>query len=448
SLSSPNDSVLVGLIRAAGQRGLAAALPAIVRASSSDNPRLRRTAIEALGRLGGHREFELLQQQISKPSAATNLMVIVQALTEIARRLNEPEMAARPIASLLPVTDAQTRLRLYDCLARLGGATALNAMRQAAASDDPITREHAASLLANWPDTSALDELIAIAKTEYNPACRLIVLRGITNLIAHPSARTPDQTFEIYGQALQVTLTSNEKKLLIPGLASLGSREAMNILRSCLSDPELQDEAAKSIVQGMIDLILRSPLKAMEQIAQLRSANVDPQLRAELDVLWNFMATQTNAVNTWLIAGPYTSEGFGLELLLETPFGPEEPTVSVQWNPVSTTDAVPVVVIAPPPANQAVYLASCIVSDREQRAKLRLLARTPVRIWLNDVPVNAQFESYLKLELQQIANVALRKGENRLVVKLTVPTKGALLACTVEAMNAVRTSPFTKSGVR
>ncbi|MDH7502193.1 MAG: HEAT repeat domain-containing protein [Verrucomicrobiota bacterium] len=448
SLSSTNDSVLVGLIRAAGQRGLAAALPTIVRASSNDNPRLRRTAIEALGRLGGHREFELLQQHISKPSPATNPMAIVQALTEISQRLNEPEMAARPIVSLLPVTDAQTRLRLYDCLARLGGTTALNTMRQAAASDDPITREHTVNLLANWPDTSALDELIAIAKTEYNPACRLIVLRGITNLIAHPSARTPDQTFEIYSQTLQVTLTSNEKKLLIPGLASLASPEAMNVLRSCLSDPELQDEAAKSIIQGMVDLILQSPSKARGQIAQLRSANIAPQLRAELDVLWNFMATQTNAVNTWLIAGPYTSEGFGPELLLETPFGPEEPTVSVRWNPVSTTDAVPVVVIALPPANQAVYLASCIVSDREQRAKLRLLARTPVRIWLNDVPVNAKFESHLKLELQQIANVALRKGENRLVVKLPVPTKGALLACTVEATNPLRTSPFTKSGVR
>lgn len=448
SLSSTNDPVLVGLICAAGQRGLVDALPAIARASSSENPRLRRTAIEALGRLGGHHEFELLQQQISKSSSAINLMAIAQALTEISRRLNQPEMAARSIVAVLPAADEQTRVGLYDCLARLGGTTALNAVRQATASESPTTKEHALNLLANWPDTSALDELIAIAKTEYNPACRAIVLRGITNLIVRPSARTPDQTLEIYAQAWQLALTSNEKKLLIQGLASLGSPEATNILGSCLSDQELQDEAAKGIVQSIVGLFIESPLKAREQIIQFRSANPAPQLRAELDALWNLIANPANAVNTWLIAGPYASDDLGLDQLLETPLSPEEPTASAQWNPVPTTDGVPVVVIAPPPANQVVYLASCIVSDREQRVKLRLLACTPVRIWLNDVPVNAEFESPLKLDLQRLADVALRKGENRLVVKLPVPNKGALLACTVQATNPVRTQPFTKSDVR
>lgn len=447
SLRSANDSVLPGLIRAAGQRGLATALPAIVRASVNDNPRLRSTAIEAIGRLGGHQELELLQQQISKASSATDIVTIADALTEISRRLNEPEVSARLIVGVLNVTDAQTKLRLYDCLARLGGTTALNAVRQAAASDDPATKEHAVSLLANWPDTSALDELIAIAKIEYVPACRSIVLRGIANLIARPSARTPDQTFEIYAQALQLALTSNEKKLLIPGLASLGLPEARNMLKSYLSDPELQDEAAKGIVQCIVDLFIRSPSKAREEIALLRSANISQKLNAALDVLLSLAANHTNAVNTWLIAGPYSNDGLGVEQLLDTPFPPEEPTASVDWNSVSTNEGATAVVLAPASANQVVYLASCIVSDREQRAKLRLLARTPVRIWLNNVPVNATFASPPNFEPQQLIDVTLRKGENRLVVKLPVSTNAALLACTVDASNPVRTRPLTKSSV-
>lgn len=442
SLRSTNDAVLVGLIRAAAQRGLVAALPAIVRASAHDNPRLRHTAIEALGRLGGHQELELLQRQISKTSPATDTVAIAHAMTEISRRLNEPEVSARLIVGLLNAVDAQTRLRLYDCLARLGGTTALNAVRQAAASDNPITKEHAVSLLANWPDTSALDELIAIAKIEYDPACRSIVLRGIANLVARPSARTPDQTFEIYAQVLQVALTSNEKKLLIPGLASLGLPEARSILKSYLSDAELRDEAAKGIVQCIADLLIQSPSRAREEIALLRSENVSQKLDAELHILWDLAVNQTNAVNTWLIAGPYSTGGLGLEQLLDTPFPPEEPTASVEWNPVSTTETTPAVVVTSPSDNQVAYLASCIVSDREQRATLRLLARTPVRIWLDNVPVNSKFASSLNLELQQLADVTLRKGENRLVVKIPVSTNTALLACTVDAAHSVRAQPF------
>lgn len=448
SLRSTNDAVLVGLIRAAGQRGIVAALPAIVRAAAHDNPRLRHTAIEALGRLGGHQELELLQRQVSKTSSAADTVAIAHAMTEISRRLNEPEVSARLIVGLLNAADSQTRLRLYDCLAGLGGTTALNAVRQAAASDDPITKERAVNLLANWPDTSALDELIAIAKTEYDPSCRSIVLRGIANLAARPSARTADQTFEIYAQALQVALTSNERKLLIPGLASLGLPEARNILKSCLSDPDLRDEAAKGIVQGILDLFIQSPPKAREEIATLRSENISPRLNAELAILRDLTVNQTNAVNTWLIAGPYSTGGLELEQLLDTPFPPEEPTASVEWNPVSTTETTPAVVVTSSSDNQVAYFASCIVSDREQRATLRLLARTPVRIWLDNVPVNSKFASSLNLELQQIADVTLRRGENKLVVKLPVFTKAALLACVVDAAHLVRIQPLTKSSMK
>lgn len=225
-LKESGPAIRAELMRAAGRRGLKPALPEVCRAVSSDNLQLRIAGLEALGYLAGSEQRALVAERFLKAVFIEERIAAAGAFAAIARRGNDIEASARVLADALPVTDRETRPALYDALGHLGGVTALTAVSGAARNGEPADKERAITVLTRWPDSSALEELMAIAKTADNLRHHSIALRGFLSLIERPSARSPDQTLELYKQALAVALIEDDKNLIRSAVTKLSGVNA------------------------------------------------------------------------------------------------------------------------------------------------------------------------------------------------------------------------------
>ena len=206
-------------------------LPALLRATRHPDDTVKTVAARSLTQFEANAE---IVQRLAQMAATTPAV---------------PAAAARDALLRLRCADTETALAVLGCLGELGGTAALREVSRVAREGGPVLKDRAIAVLAGWPDSTAMDELMTIAKGADNLKHHALALRGFIELIAHPSARAPDQTVALYQQALEVALAPEEKKQVFVGLARLGHPAALRLLEPFLEDPRLRDEAGVAMLQ-------------------------------------------------------------------------------------------------------------------------------------------------------------------------------------------------------
>ena len=132
-----------------------------------------------------------------------------------------------------------------------------------------------------------------------------------------------------------------------------------------------------------------------------------------------------DSITAWRVAGPYVQEGKRYGELFDIAFGPEKPGAKgVAWRllPAGTDPKRPWILDllkAIGGAQRVAYALTWAHCDAAQAARLELGSDDGVKAWLNGKLVHANNTARAALPYTDKANVTLRAGWNRLLLKIT-----------------------------
>jgi len=112
---------------------------------------------------------------------------------------------------------------------------------------DAAVREGALRALAAWPDGSAAEALLPVARTAKDPTQRILAVRGLIRAIGLDSKRPAAATVALYKQAIEAATRPDEKKLALAGLAVVAHGDALKLAQSCANDAALKAEAEQAV---------------------------------------------------------------------------------------------------------------------------------------------------------------------------------------------------------
>ncbi|NLC56085.1 MAG: hypothetical protein GX774_04535, partial [Armatimonadetes bacterium] len=146
-LRSPEARSQLAGIDLAVRRGLSRFAPALLEVGASAEPQVRLAALKALGALAGAAEFPGLLKVMAGADEELELDAAEQALAAVCARMGDAEECAAKLAAGLAPAAPPQRAALLRVLAELGGARALQAVREALGDADPEVKATALQLL-------------------------------------------------------------------------------------------------------------------------------------------------------------------------------------------------------------------------------------------------------------------------------------------------------------
>lgn len=250
--SEPNQRLMgIDLI---GRRRMIAYVPALLKAASDQDAKVRPAALKRLGELASAADLSALLDLLVKARETQDLDAAQQAVAVVCTRANDPACADKVIERLAQAQPA-AKGSLLRVLSAVGGPKALKAV--SAAVNDSNAEVHAAALraLGSWQTADAAPELLALAQKAGNSTDKLLCLRSYLGLVDNPEFSV-DQRMSMCREVSGLAQTAEEKKLLLAAIGSVYSPESINLLLPHLDDATVKDDACAAVV-GVSGMLLQ-----------------------------------------------------------------------------------------------------------------------------------------------------------------------------------------------
>lgn len=285
-LNSTDTNKRLAGIDLIGRRRMMAYVPALLKAASDQDPKVRPAALKRIGELASRSDLPALLDLLVKAPTNQDLDAAQQAVTAVCTRANDPAGCTDKLVERLPQASPAAKGALLRALSAVGGPKALKVV--SAAVNDSNTEVHAAALraLGSWQTADAAPELLALAQKATNPTDKLLCLRSYLGLVDNPEFSV-DQRVSMCRQVSGLAQTAEEKKLLLAAIGSVYSPESLNLLLPYLDDATVKDAASAAVV-GVSGMLLQQKnaatfaaklVPALEKVVAV-SGNADVSKRA------------------------------------------------------------------------------------------------------------------------------------------------------------------------
>ncbi len=234
------ESAQVAILELLAIRGGVRALPRVLEAVSSDQPRLQQAAIRSLGLIADARTIPLLLEMLAEDGPASSLAA--QALTSMPRTQVGP--------ALLKALQEQPAARpaVVQVLKKLVYYEAIDPLIEIAASDDPAVYEVAMDGLRGIadPDQTDIPRLLKLLQRSTPGRHRDDVERTIL-IVCDKQPAQADRAEPVLKALGDIDVTRSA--LHLPLLGRLGGPQALKILDAALEsdDAQVRDAAVRGI---------------------------------------------------------------------------------------------------------------------------------------------------------------------------------------------------------
>jgi HEAT repeat protein len=254
----------VQLLSALGDRGDAAARPAVVAAVKSEDESVRVAALRALGQLGDDSSVELLAQSAAGAKGAEQ-----KAARDSLYRLRGPNVD-KVILAAIPKSEARTKVELISSVGQrnitAGVATLLETAKD---SDRKVRTESLRTLkvVAGPENLPALVELLINAKssTDRTEAQKTIAA------VAHRIEDKNHQAESVLA-ALPAVKETVPRCSLLDVLGRIGDNNALPVLTTSLKDENVDIQTAA--IRALADWPTPEPVQEMLKVAENSSNKV------------------------------------------------------------------------------------------------------------------------------------------------------------------------------
>ncbi|MBT3380446.1 MAG: hypothetical protein HN742_00425 [Lentisphaerae bacterium] len=188
--------------------------------------RVREAALRGVGKHGTPAELTelvaLLNDEIGDASFRRPFESCTAALC---RTFADAGPASAPCLAALPKATVPGRPSILRVLGILAEAEGLAAIVGDTKSPDEGTRDAAVRALATWPDATAWDSLLTVARDTENLIHHVLAVRGCRRLLGTMADADPEDLKVLYDAALAVARREDEKKLFVFSLEGVSIRD-------------------------------------------------------------------------------------------------------------------------------------------------------------------------------------------------------------------------------
>ncbi len=429
AMDEEDPAVQAEIIRVLGERGLPAATVKLRKAAEDDREGVRREAIRAIGKMGGPGQLRTLLDIAIAPKDPGDREVVEQAVVDLFSRMSDPEAQVQPVLNALTRAPNEAKPVLLRLLGRPATPAALAAVRRAMKDPDPGVSDAAVRTLADWPNIAAADDLLVIAGQSGNQAHKVLALRGYVRL-----AGLSNNPTSMYVRAMNAAERAEDKKLVLAGLATADSVEALDIVQGYIDNPQLKAEAALATVQIAERLKGSHPDRAKAAMRKVVSSVESSATRDKAQAIINEIEQYEGYILTWLGAGPYSERGKEGPQLFDTAFDPEKAEAVVTWRPVRQglgSWNINLAATFGGRDNVAAYLRTTVISPVEQEVQIEVGSDDSIKVWLNGQFLHGTNASRSISPRQDVVRARLNAAVNTLMLKVINNGGGWEAACRI-----------------
>jgi HEAT repeat protein len=430
SIDTGEPKVAVEAIVALADRGTAQAAGKLLKTAGSENDQdVRLAAIRALGTLADKADLAVLVALAVNPKNPEDRSAIEQALAAVFKRIKDKPSQAAPLLAALPAAPADAKPTLIRLLGRPATPEALQAVRAAAKDANADVVDAAIRTLADWPDAGPADDLLAVASASSNQLHKVLALRGyvrMAGLSGNPTA--------MYVRAMELADRPDDKKLVLGGLATADSPQALAIVETYLKDEQLQTEAALAAVQIADRLRQNDPTRARTTLENVVAAVKDAKARQKAQEIINEMDQYEGYILVWLAAGPYSEKGKQGSDIFDMAFPPEKSDAQVEWKRITQGIGSWDINLESTFGDKdhvGAYMKTRVWSPADQDVRLELGSDDAIKVWLNGKVIHANNANRGMSPRQDLVNARLNKGWNDLLLKVTDNSGGWAFCCRI-----------------
>jgi hypothetical protein len=210
------------------------------------------------------------------------------AIIKVVTSSRDPEMCSEPLLAALTGANLSTRCALLRLLGQADGPKALDAVRSDLKHANPDVQDAAMNALAEWPNASAVNDLLILAREANREARHVQALRGYLRLAGQ---RPAGDRIGLYEGAMRAARRTEEKKLILsaveklpPGLA------AIRLVQTWLQDKSILSETLACEVELARALPPAQRAEAIAALKQAKSMARDQQLLGRIDAALALLA--------------------------------------------------------------------------------------------------------------------------------------------------------------
>ncbi len=250
-----------------GRRGIASAVPTLVKLADGDDEALRTAAIGALGLTVGLDQLPVLVDRFLAAKTPELGVAAKEALRKACMRMPDRDAAAALLIDRMQASPTGAKADLLDLLGVLGGSKALEGVARAARDGDEQVQDAATRVLGEWMSADAAPVLMELAKSG-NEKFRIRCLRGYIRIPRQLDVPESER-IAMCREAMAAAERDDEKKLVLEVLARYPSSQSLALAIASLQSDTLKDAASETAVAIGEKIVKNEPgavAKAMQQV--------------------------------------------------------------------------------------------------------------------------------------------------------------------------------------
>jgi HEAT repeat protein len=276
-------AVRVEAIRALAARRSKIAAGTLLKAAGDANPPVRTAAWDALGVVADRDSLGKMVQLLAGAGGGADAESAERAVLMAGKRIEDLAERSAAVVAALAASPAAAKPSLLGVLSGLGGPQALQAVRARLSDSNVAVREAAVRALVNWPDVSAAEDLLSIAQTSDNTACKLQAVRGYLRLVGE--LKDAAERLKMLERIRPIAKTTASKRMLLAGLQEVADAGALHVVASFLTDADVRPEAEAATLKVGRALLRVDRPAVREAMQRLLEATKDQAVAGQATAL-------------------------------------------------------------------------------------------------------------------------------------------------------------------
>jgi len=444
------DAALVGTLKQPGLREAAieasiarrcvAAVPALLDLVEADDAAVRKQAWAGLAALADADHMDALMTAVADAKEGDDLSAAEGAVKQVISRAEDKETCFKIVAAHFEDVPEATRSVILSLGPIAGGKEALELERRVLASGNKDLHGKALRALAAWPNASAAEALLKVARGADEKTDRLVALRGYIRIAGLETAKlSPAKRTEMLKTAMGLADRANEKKQVVAALQHAPTLEALEMLKAAMNNPALAAEGQMAAANLVWDLRTSHPddaLAVAQQLARSENRTVAKKARKTIADL----SKDQVYIRAWRVSDVCLVEGKNGKAVHETVFPPEKDGKNVSWQRLAKGIGKETINLeqAVGSINRCgVYVQTTLVSPADQPVRLELGSDDGIKVWLNGKLVHDHWTTRPCRPGEDVAKADLKKGKNVLLLKVTNEGSHWAFSCRVTRPNGL-----------
>jgi HEAT repeat protein len=239
----------IELVRSCEQRDIKKSVPVLIKTAKDADAKVRIESIKALRSLAGPQDITaLIELQLT--AAVNDKGELEKTVVVIAKKIPEDKGQSQAfLVALSMAKDVDAKCSLLSVLGKIGDEAALPVLRESLGDKEDKVKDAAVRALSDWPTATPAADLLKVAQTSENQVHKTLALRGYVRLAGLKSNRPAEETMKMYKDAMALAADVSEKKMVLSGLGSTDSFEALQMAAGYLDDKDLKEEAEAAVIK-------------------------------------------------------------------------------------------------------------------------------------------------------------------------------------------------------